>query len=191
MQEEYYKANECVVFRKTHEDFGGLSNMAGGYVIRVNEWNIWSSEHLYQMCRFPDFPAIQSEINATSNPMRAKMCSKKYRNDFTRKDWRDVQEDIMFWCLRMKLSANIEKFGALLKTTVGKMIVEDSHRDRFWGAVRNKKNPNELIGENRLGKLLVKLRNFYLNSNRKQIETVDIPAITNFKLYGDELKNDN
>jgi ribA/ribD-fused uncharacterized protein len=189
--EKIYKADECVVFRKTHEAFGGLSNMAAGYMVRVSDYHFDSSEHLYQMCRFPDYSDIQREIGNESNPMKAKMFSKKYRKEFTRMDWLDVREDIMWWCLRLKLAANREKFGALLESTGNKMIVEDSRADRFWGAVRNKQNSEFLEGENRLGKLLVKLREFYRGSDLEQIETVETPAIENFKLFGYEIENYN
>jgi hypothetical protein len=46
-----YHRDECVVFRKTKEAFGGLSNMAGGYSSRVSGLLYVSSEHLYQCFR--------------------------------------------------------------------------------------------------------------------------------------------
>jgi ribA/ribD-fused uncharacterized protein len=134
--EKIYKADECVVFGKTHEAFRGLSNMAAGSMVRVNGSHYETLEHLYQMCHFSDYSDIQSKICGESNPVTAKMLSIKYREEFIRKDWLDVREDIMFWCFRLKLAANREKFGALLESTGDKMIVEDSREDRFWGAVK-------------------------------------------------------
>ena len=51
-QTRIYQRDQCVVFLKTKEVFGGLSNMAGGYGLRVNGIHIPSSEALYQACRF-------------------------------------------------------------------------------------------------------------------------------------------
>jgi hypothetical protein len=48
-----------------------------------------------------------------------------------------------------------------------------------------------LVGENRMGELLVKLRDFYRNSSEEQIETVELPAVCNFKLFGHEIQNYN
>jgi hypothetical protein len=42
-----------------------------------------------------------------------------------------------------------------------------------------------------LGKLLVKLREFYRGSDLEQIETVETPAIENFKLFGHDIENYN
>ena len=57
-----YVISDCITFRKTNEEYGGLSNMAGGYLIYLNDAKILTSEALYQACRFPDFPDIQSQV---------------------------------------------------------------------------------------------------------------------------------
>ncbi len=57
-----YNRNESVVFSKTHEPFGGLSNMAGGFPLKVNGLRILTSEALYQACRFPHKPDVQRLI---------------------------------------------------------------------------------------------------------------------------------
>jgi predicted NAD-dependent protein-ADP-ribosyltransferase YbiA (DUF1768 family) len=54
-----YNASECCVFRKTKEPFGGLSNMASGYPIKVNGVDIASSEALYQDCRYLHLQEVQ------------------------------------------------------------------------------------------------------------------------------------
>ena len=51
-----YEPEECVVFRKTAEAFGGLSNMAAGFPLKVNGVSVRTSEALYQACRFPHRP---------------------------------------------------------------------------------------------------------------------------------------
>ncbi len=151
-----YEKNSCVSFRKTKESFGGLSNMCSGYSIRVGGNEFLTSEALYQACRFNKNGEIQRLIQRERSPMSAKMKSKKYRSEFTRLDWDEVRVDIMDWCLRMKLKCNWEKFGGLLLSLGDKEIIEDSHKDRFWGCVLNDEGVFE--GKNILGKLLVNLR---------------------------------
>ena len=52
-QTRAYDRRASIVFRMTREAFGGLSNMAGGYPVRVNGILVPSAEALYQACRFP------------------------------------------------------------------------------------------------------------------------------------------
>src|SRR5437868_5863915 len=115
-QERTYIANQSVVFRVTKAAYGGLSNMAGGYPLRVNDANIWSSEALYQACRFPHRPEIQKLILNERSPMTAKMKSKRYR-EVTRPDWNHIKVKVMKWCLRVKLAQNWDCFRELLLST--------------------------------------------------------------------------
>ena len=108
-----YSRKDSVVFRKTNERFGGLSNMAPGFPLEVNGIRILTSEALYQACRFPHKPEVQRLIIQQGSPMTAKMKSKPHRKD-TRPDWDKVRVNIMRWCLRVKLAQNWQKFSALL-----------------------------------------------------------------------------
>lgn len=180
-QTRTYQRAECVVFLKTKEAFGGLSNMAGGYGLHVNGINIPSSEALYQACRFPHRPEIQRIIIGQSSPMTAKMKSKPYRSD-SRPDWEQVKVNIMRWCIRVKLVQNWEKFGVLLVGTGDRPIVEESRRDSFWGA----KPVDEftLVGMNVLGRLLMELREAVKVDEPEPMCRVEPPPISDFKLNG-------
>src|SRR5207302_1470417 len=123
-----YLRSDCAVFRRTHEQFGGLSNMAAGFGITINGARIRTSEALYQACRFPHRPKVQQLIIEQDSPMTAKMKSKPYRND-SRPDWNSVRVAVMKWCLRVKLAQNWNKFGELLLSTGQRPIVEDSRKD--------------------------------------------------------------
>jgi hypothetical protein len=79
-KERTYSRVASAVFSKTSGPFGGLSNMAGGYRLLVNDVWIPSSEALYQACRFPDQPDIQKLIISQPSPMTAKMKGKPYRH---------------------------------------------------------------------------------------------------------------
>jgi len=182
-----YNRSECATFRKVDEEFGKLSNMAGGMPIIISNVRILTSEALYQSLRFTsgsdDQNKMQKEIIEQKSPMAAKMISKKYRGCNTRSDWDDLRVSFMKWVIRVKLAYNIRSFGSVLLATESKMIVEDSRRDSFWGAIPTPDN-TALIGENVLGQLLVELREEMRSktvSELKYVPTLDVP---NFTLFG-------
>jgi ribA/ribD-fused uncharacterized protein len=181
-QTRSYIRDECITFRKTEEEFGGLSNMATGYEIELNGMKIGTSEALYQACRFPFSAEVQEMIIEQKSPMTAKMKSKPFRSE-TRPDWEDVRIPIMRWCIRAKLACNWVKFGELLLATGKKDIVEDSHRDRFWGAVATEEG-DRLVGVNALGRLLMELREAFAGPNRKELAFVEPPRVKDFLLLG-------
>ena len=175
---EYRKA-ECAVFRRTGEQFGGLSNMAPGFPILIGDVAIRTSEALYQACRFPYHPDVQRLIIDQRSPMTAKMKSKPYRA-VTRSDWDAVRIKIMRWTLRVKLAQNWDTFGGLLRSTGTMPIVEDSHKDAFWGA--KAAGGGRLIGRNILGRLLMELRQDLEGIDSDFLRSVEPPAITDFLL---------
>lgn len=180
-EQRVYRRSECVVFRKTNERYGGLSNMAPGFPLKVNGVAILTSEALYQAFRFPHRPEVQELIIAQSSPMTAKMKSKPYRSD-SRPDWDHVRVAVMRWCLRVKLAQHWGKFGALLRETGERPIVEDSHKDDYWGA----KAVDEftLKGANVLGRLLMELRALMLSPEGEQLKQIQAPSIRNALLFG-------
>ena len=184
-ESERYDRNQCVTFRKTNEQpFGALSNMSDGYLLVVNGERIKTSEALYQACRFPRNSQVQRLIIAEASPMAAKMRSKPHRKECNRPDWDDVRVELMRWCLRVKLACNWVKFGRLLLATGDRPIVEDSHKDRFWGAVSDKEEPAVLEGQNVLGRLLMELRDELRGPNRRALTVVEPLAIDDFLLFG-------
>ena len=186
-QERIYKYSEVCVFRKTKELFGGLSNMAAGFPIKINGKHILTSEALYQACRFPHLPDVQQKIIGEKSPMTAKMVSKPFRSN-SRPDWDNVRTDIMYWCLKVKLAQNFITFGQLLETTFDKSIVEDSSKDAFWGAVQDKQNASELKGVNALGRLLMKLRQEYNSANRFHLLLVEPLSLPNFLIFDEQIQ---
>ena len=174
-----YKRSESIVFRKTKDAFGGLSNMAAGYPIELGDINIATSEALYQALRYPDFPDIQKEILSITNPMKAKMHSRVYSH-LTRRDWGRIRTSIMRLVLQIKYISNMDKFGALLLSTNELPIVEESYRDAFWGA---KPIDREFLeGVNALGRLLMELREHIKSKN--ELLPIGIPPIPNLLLLG-------
>ena len=186
---ETYQRSGCVVFRKTGEMYGGLSNMAGGYPLVVNDRKILTSEGLYQSLRFPDRPDIQEKILNERSPMSAKMVGKPYREDFCRKDWDEVRVRIMEWCLRVKYSQHRTLFGSLLRSTGDRPIVEESHKVDFWSTrIVEKNNPEILRGENTLGRLLMDLRSEVPVLSKLPMYRVEPLDIENFRLLGEPVR---
>lgn len=180
-QTRTYDRRTSVVFCKTQEAFGGLSNMAAGYPLVVNGADIRTSEALYQACRFPHRPDVQRLIIAERSPMTAKMKGKPHRHD-TRQDWDAVRVTIMRWCLRVKLAQNWRQFSELLLSTGERPIVEESRKDAFWGA--KVVDPGTLVGMNVLGRLLMELREELKSAPADQLQRVEPPRIPEFHLYG-------
>ena len=176
----YPRANS-IVFLKTNEVFGGLSNMASGFPVVVNGLRIRTCEALYQSCRFPHRPDVQRLIFAWKSPMTAKMKSKPFRRD-SRADWEGVRVDIMRWCLRVKLAQNWRAFSELLLKTSDRAIVEQSRKDDFWGAKPT--DEHTLVGMNVLGRLLMELRESVKAEERDSLLRVQPLAIPDFMLGG-------
>ena len=175
-----YDPATSVVFLKTNERFGGLSNMAPGFPLRVNGIHIRTSEAIYQACRFPHMPNVQQRIINERSPMTAKRQSKPFRKD-SRSDWYAMRIKIMRWCLRVKLAQNWEKFGKLLEATNERPIVEQSRYDDFWGAKVAK--DGSLVGMNILGRLLMEIRRDLKSDKAKSLRTVEPLPIPDFLLF--------
>jgi len=177
---EYIIANSCVIY-KTKDTYGGLSNMASGYSIIVNNTVFKTSEALYQICKFPKYPDIQKEIVNSKSPMTAKMKTKKH-SELVRKDWDKIKVSIMRWCLQLKLCNNFDKFSSLLLITNNKPIVEHSNKDKYWGA---KKENDKLVGINALGRLLMELREKIIENDLYPIFVIHPPDVPDFLIYGE------
>ncbi|MBI4264718.1 MAG: DUF1768 domain-containing protein, partial [Acidobacteria bacterium] len=176
-----YGSKDSVVFRRTNERFGGLSNMASGFPLEINGIRILTSEALYQASRFPHNPEVQRLIIQQGSPMTAKMKGRPHRKE-TRPDWNSVRVNVMRWCLRVKLAQNWHKFGELLLATGDQPIVEESRKDDFWGAKAS--DEGALVGLNVLGRLLMELREELRGPNGERLRKVEPPAVPQFLLYG-------
>ncbi len=188
--------NTVVTFKKTDEEFGGFSNMSGDFPILVNGIRVRSTEHLYQALKFPDHPDVQRAILDEPSPMRAKWIAKS-KDDVAkkkegnskkvRKDWNEIQEEVMALCLRMKLIWHWVKFGNLLRSTDGEAIYEIEAREvksPFWGVV---KDGAGFRGENTLGKLLMELRDELIDSDNESLRVLVPPPHLGLKFLGEEI----
>lgn len=181
LEDEKYVKNDVVHFWKTKEVFGGLSNMSGGYPIKVLGMTIRTSEALYQAMKHTSDPALQSLIISVPSPIvAAREGRKKPRND-----WLEINIEVMKWVSRVKLLNNWTKFSELLLATGVLPIVEKSSKDPFWGCLEKEEDGVVyLVGKNVLGKILSELRDEVKNKTFTK-ETVLKPlSIPDFNIVG-------
>lgn len=177
-----YHRSQGIVFFKTREAFGQLSNMCSGYPLTVAGAVVPSAEALYQACRFPHLPDVQKRIISQTSPMTAKMVSKPYRAQ-TRPGWDEgLRVAVMKWCLRVKLVQHWAEFGGILQKTGKLPIIEQSSKDPFWGAIPEQ-DGKELRGANVLGRLLMELREV-LRNNPSELNVIEPLEIPDFLLLG-------
>ncbi|MFP4096027.1 MAG: NADAR family protein [Cyclobacteriaceae bacterium] len=180
---QYDPANVCA-FKKVNEQWGEFSNMAA-FPLNVNRVEVRTSEALYQAMRYPHLPEVQQEIIAQKSPMAAKMKSKPHRKSDTHQLFLDHQLGVMEWCVRLKIAQHYAAFSSLFRQTEGRAIVEDSHKDKFWGAVRDQ-NTGLLVGENQLGRILTKIRDEFL-LDKNSIRSVPALGLEGMSLLGKSL----
>lgn len=183
----YSVNNSCVIY-KTKEEYGDLSNMAGGYPLVINDTVIKNSEALFQVCRYPHSPQIQQEILDKASPIIAKRVSKKYRDE-TREDWEDIKIKLMRWCLKVKSAQHYDKIKSILDLTKSKSIVEKHWRKDYWGTVTDKSDPTKLVGHNVLGKLWMEIREDFKKKSKKQLLAVKALDIDDFLFMGKSIEN--
>ena len=112
---------------------------------------------------FKDFEIAKKILNET-NPQKAKSLGRKVKN--YNDSWDDVREQIMY-------EVNLSKYKTkylqnILLSTSPLIIVEASPVDKIWGVGLSKEDPlildeSNWKGQNLLGKVLMKVRDFYEN----------------------------
>lgn len=94
--------------------------------------------------------------------MTAKEAKRKGRTVRMRKDWEQVKVQVMRDVLRAKFDENPSLKTMLLQTAGYTLIEDNAWHDNFWGDCSCEKC-RSTPGQNRLGKLLMELRDLYLN----------------------------
>jgi len=125
------------------------------------EWRgvLWmTSEHAYQAAKFDDKKIIERVRESRSADEAKKVA--RINGKLQRNDWEDTKLSIMGEILRAKLSQHsfVQK---RLSESGDREIIEDSHKDSYWGWGPNKD------GENHLGKLWMEIRD-EVRSNTEQ-----------------------
>ena len=123
-----------------------LSNMSDSPII-INGESYPTVEHAFQAAKFSD-PAKRKAIAEAKTAADAKRLGKQ---SGMRPDWNERRVKIMEDILRAKFDQNAELKQKLIDTGDTELIEGNTWGDKFWGQVDG-------IGENNLGKLLMKLR---------------------------------
>lgn len=161
-----------ITFTKVNLPNGWLSNMSPHKVMFGSvEWK--TSEALFQSLRFSD-EAIKELIRNEKSPMDAKaiMNENDDRIILEKHGKKDIQN--MEMCLRLKLKTNPSLVEMLLETG-DKVIIEDVTKrgdvggNLFWGAMMVENEDGlHWVGENKLGKLWMKIRDNYILTKTKE-----------------------
>ena len=162
-KEFVYDMQEVAYFRFTRDLYGGFSNFARFPIeIRFKDGTTFTaptSENLYQAAKFSSDTEICRRILTAKTAKESKQLA--YANldqaRLTEQQWMQERIPIMRWVLRQKLSQHEKDILNLFRQTHGKMIVEFSKRDAFWGA--KPYDDNKLRGVNMLGRLWQELYN--------------------------------
>lgn len=111
-----------------------------------------SVEHYYQAAKCTSATDYTKIVRAAT-AKDAKFLSKTIK---VREDWLSVRLIVMEELLKQKFIT--PKYSRLLLQTNDSLLVEgNDHRDMFWGVY-------EGVGENQLGKLLMKIRDNFLTT---------------------------
>ena len=132
------------------------------FYIRPFEWNgkeYKSVEHAYQASK-ADNDGEHEWIRLMDTPGKSK------RNGMLvslKKDWEDIKNDLMYELLEIKFTDEDLKEKLIL--TKNYELVEGNYwHDNFWGNCTCQKC-KDIKGENKLGELLMKLRNEIVNES--------------------------
>lgn len=130
------------------KEFFMLSNFSAFSV--KYDGDLWpTAEHAYQAKKFYDFD-IRDRIKNARSPYEAKKIAHAFENEM-RDDWEEVKIIAMEEIIWAKLSQHPYIQQKLFETG-GRTIIEDSHKDAFWGWGPDKQ------GENNLGRIWMRLR---------------------------------
>ena len=150
-----YDRDEACGFRFTNAPWGEFSNFAPlAAPIAAGPWTFATSEHLYQAAKFGAAPAVQRRIAGAPTAREAAAIGRGAAAGLDPR-WNEQRVNVMRWVLRMKREANAAAIDAALAATGGRVIVEVSTRDPWWGA---RPEGNRYRGENVLGRLWMELR---------------------------------
>lgn len=144
-------------FYKTKGEHGCFSNFSKHpFKLKGHIWP--TSEHYYQAQKFAG-TEHENEIRlAKSAWVAAKQGRERHRQ--LRKDWESIKEQVMYDALKAKFTQN-EHCKEVLLSTGDMKIVEENSTDYYWGEGANGKV------KNRLGILLMRLRDELKNEDRK------------------------
>lgn len=144
-----------ILFTKESDDYGFLSNFAS-YPITIDGVDFKSTEQFFQWSKFLETETVHRErILNTDTPQGAKKLGKS-RSAKIQPDWNEKRNRVMAIALYHKFTQHGDLALQLIATGNAE-LVEDAWWDSYWG------NGRDGNGQNKLGKLLMELRQFLKN----------------------------
>lgn len=138
-----------IYFYHSDQPWGELSNFSCHSIFLHGI--IWpTAEHFYQGQKFDDM-SHKEMIRRCQSPTLAKAMAEKLTLSHLRKDWHLHKEEIMHKVLLAKFTQHPD-LGEKLLSSAGRMLIEHTCNDSFWG------NGGNGAGQNRLGHLLMRVR---------------------------------
>ena len=127
---------------------------------------VWpTTEHYFQAQKFVGTP-YEEAIRELSFPREAFDFSRKPAvSCWRRSDWEQVKEDVMHKALLAKFTQHDSLFNLLLGTD-DRVLVEHTRNDSYWG------DGGDGTGKNRLGNLLMKVRQ---TLRRPKVKSLSLP----------------
>lgn len=103
-----------------------------------------NSEAAFQAAKCPSHKHEFSKLS----PSAAKRLGRKVE---LRSDWDDIKYDVMYRICKEKFYQNTDLLAKLIATNDAELIEGNDWNDTIWGVCNG-------VGENRLGKILMKIR---------------------------------
>lgn len=113
-------------------------------------------EHYFQACKAAN-RADHERVRSTDTPAAARRLGRRIK---LRKDWESIKEAVMHRGVLAKFEQHADLRQALLETTP-RPLVEYAPWDSYWG------DGGDGRGQNRLGKILMQVRECFLNQLRR------------------------
>lgn len=131
-------------------EYGFLSNMHCQHMFKYEDAFFTSVESAFQSQKDPS--KVDYFVNL--NPVDAKRLGNKLQ---LRSDWEKVKDGIMYDIVYAKFSQNPYLKNKLLETSNKQLVEVNSYNDNYWGVTFDI-NSNKYIGLNKLGEILMKVR---------------------------------
>lgn len=135
-------------FYSEKAQWGEFSNFAL-YELLIDGKKWPTSEHYFQAQKFND-RSYQEKIRKSPSPMKAAELGRNRRIKIKR-NWDNIKDNVMFDAVLAKFTQH-QELKDLLLSTGNAILIEHTENDHYWG------NGGDGKGKNRLGKILMKVR---------------------------------
>lgn len=151
---------------KSNEQYSWLSNFEPSPIVDLNGY-VWPTvEHCYQAAKTTG--EEREAIRLAETPGRAKRLGQRCT---VRSDWNDIKIEAMRRILVAKFTQNPELYTLLLNCDGVELVEYAPWGDRFWG------DGGDGSGQNHLGKLLMQLRDAWLEESPTTVVNIkEVPG---------------